>query len=70
MSNSLKKILLFAGYFLAFLTPIIGIIAGLILFLTSANDEFYRKHGKWIMIIGAVVFAIYIAIFAIMRILI
>ncbi|WP_407453668.1 DUF4870 domain-containing protein [Methanobrevibacter sp.] len=51
------KILVIIGYILAILIPLIGIIYGLILYFVKGDDEYIKKHAKYIIIVGVIIWA-------------
>lgn len=51
------KILVIIGYILAILFPLIGIIYGLILYFVKGDDEYIKKHAKYIIILGVIIWA-------------
>ena len=58
------KILAIIGYILAILFPLIGVIYGLILFFAKGDDEYVKKHAKYIIIVGVVMMIISIIVVA------
>lgn len=46
------------GYILAILIPIIGIIYGLVVYFLLGDNPDLKKHGKYIIIVGIVIFII------------
>ena len=56
------KIIAIIGYILTILLPVIGIIYGTILFFVKGDDEYIRKHAKYIIIIGAIFLALRISL--------
>ena len=53
-----ETILAIAGYIIAIFFPLIGVIYGLMLYFTKGDDEYLKKHGKYIIIVGVVVMII------------
>ena len=49
-----ETIIAIIGYILAVLFPIIGVIFGLLLYLTKGDDEYIKKHAKYIIIVGII----------------
>lgn len=49
-----ETILAIVGYILAILFPLIGVIYGLILYFAKGDDEYIKKHAKYIIIVGVV----------------
>ena len=63
MVETTDKIIVIVGYLLAILIPILGLIAGVILYFVKKEDPFYQKHAKYIIIVAVVVWALsYIAL--------
>lgn len=52
-----KTILAIIGYILAVLIPFIGLIYGLILYFTKGDDEYLKKHAKYIIIVAVILWA-------------
>ena len=52
------KILAIIGYILAICFPLIGIIYGLILYFVKGDDAYIKKHAKYIIIVGLVMFCL------------
>ena len=50
------KIAVIAGYVLAILIPLFGFIVGI--YLLTRNSQNARKHGKYVMIVAAVLWII------------
>jgi uncharacterized membrane protein YvbJ len=50
------KIAVIAGYVLAILLPLFGFIVGI--YLLTRNSQNARKHGKYVMIVAAVLWII------------
>ena len=59
------KILVIIGYVLAILFPLIGIIYGLILYFAKGDDEYIKKHAKYIIIIGLIIWAFSLILMAV-----
>ena len=55
MAETIDKIIVIVGYLLAILIPILGLIAGIVLYFVKKEDPFYQKHAKYIMILAVVV---------------
>lgn len=49
-----NKILVIIGYILAILFSFIGLIYGLVLYFAKGDDEYLKKHAKYIIIIAVV----------------
>ena len=58
MVETTDKIIVIVGYLLAVFIPILGIIAGAILYFVKKEDPFYQKHAKYIIIVAIVVWAL------------
>ena len=58
MVETTDKIIVIVGYLLAILIPILGLIAGVILYFVKKEDPFYQKHAKFIIIVAIVVWAL------------
>ena len=46
------------GYIIAFISPLIGLAYGLVLFYTKRDDAFYNKHAKYIMFFAVIMFIV------------
>ena len=55
MAETIDKIIVIVGYLLAIFIPILGLIAGVILYFVKKEDPFYQKHAKYIIIVAIVV---------------
>ena len=55
MVETTDKIIVIVGYLLAILIPILGLIAGVILYFVKKEDPFYQKHAKYIIIVAIAV---------------
>ena len=58
MVETMDKIIVIVGYLLAIFVPILGLIAGVILYFVKKEDPFYQKHAKYIIIVAIVVWAL------------
>ena len=58
MVETMDKIIVIIGYLLAIFVPILGLIAGVILYFVKKEDPFYQKHAKYIIIVAIVVWAL------------
>ncbi|WP_405323520.1 DUF4870 domain-containing protein [Methanobrevibacter sp.] len=58
MAETIDKIIVIVGYLLAILIPILGLIAGIVLYFVKKEDPFYQKHAKYIMILAVVVWVL------------
>ena len=55
MVETMDKIIVIVGYLLAIFIPLLGLIAGVILYFVKKEDPFYQKHAKYIIIVAIVV---------------
>ena len=55
MAETMDKIIVIIGYLLAIFIPILGLIAGIVLYFVKKEDPFYQKHAKYIIIVAIVV---------------
>ncbi len=55
-------IIVIIGYILAILVPLIGVIYGLVFYFVKGEDEYIKKHAKYIMIVGVVMIIISIIV--------
>ena len=55
MAETMDKIIVIVGYLLAIFIPILGLIAGIVLYFVKKEDPFYLKHAKYIIIVAIVV---------------
>lgn len=58
MKNEGNIIVPIIGYVIALIIPIIGLVYGAALFYLKDDNEFYRKHGRFIIYFSIVVFVI------------
>lgn len=58
MAETMDKIIVIIGYLLAIFIPILGLIAGIVLYFVKKEDPFYQKHAKYIIIVSIVVWAL------------
>ena len=58
MVETIDKVIVIVGYLLAILIPILGLIAGVVLYFVKKEDPFYQKHAKYIIIVAIVVWAL------------
>lgn len=63
-----EKILAIIGYILAILLPLIGVIYGLVLYFVKGDDEYVKKHAKYIIIVGVVMIIISIILVSVLGI--
>ena len=55
MVETTDKIIVIVGYLLAIFIPLLGLIAGVILYFVKKEDPFYQKHAKYIIIVAIAV---------------
>ena len=58
MAETKELIIAIVGYIIAFLSPILGIIAGVIIYFTQKENPFLNKHVKYIIIFAILVWII------------
>ena len=58
MDNEGTKIIPIIGYVIAFLSPILGLIYGAILFFYKKDVPLYRKHGRYIIYFAIAMFIV------------
>ena len=58
MAETMDKIIVIVGYLLAIFIPILGLIAGIVLYFVKKEDPFYQKHAKYIIIVAIVVWVL------------
>nr|WP_294999123.1 DUF4870 domain-containing protein [uncultured Methanobrevibacter sp.] len=58
MAETKELIIAIIGYLLAIISPIIGIIAGIIIHFTQKENPFLNKHGKYIIIVAVAMWVI------------
>ena len=58
MAETKELIIAIVGYIIEFLSPILGIIAGVIIYFTQKENPFLNKHGKYIIIFAILVWII------------
>ncbi|MFM5883173.1 MULTISPECIES: DUF4870 domain-containing protein [Methanobrevibacter] len=58
MAETTDKVIVIVGYLLAIFIPILGLIAGIVLYFVKKEDPFYQKHAKYIIIVSIVVWAL------------
>ncbi|WP_405298123.1 DUF4870 domain-containing protein [Methanobrevibacter sp.] len=63
-----RTIIAIIGYILAILFPLIGVIYGLILYFVKGDDEYIKKHAKYIIIVGVIMMIISIVLAMVMGI--
>ena len=63
-----EKILAIIGYILAILFPLIGVIYGLVLYFVKGDDEYIKKHAKYIIIVGVLMMVISIILVSVLGI--
>ena len=63
-----EKILAIIGYILAILLPLVGVIYGLVLYFVKGDDEYIKKHAKYIIIVGVLMMVISIILVSVLGI--
>ena len=63
MAETMDKIIVIVGYLLAIFIPLLGLIAGIVLYFVKKEDPFYQKHAKYIMIVAVVVWILGIILY-------
>ena len=58
MAETKEWIIAIVGYILALVSPILGLIAGAIIYFTQKENPFLSKHGKYIIIVVVAVWII------------
>ncbi|WP_406534845.1 hypothetical protein [Methanobrevibacter sp.] len=58
MDNEGTKIIPIIGYVIAFLSPLLGLIYGAILFFYKKDVPLYRKHGRYIIYFAIAMFIV------------
>lgn len=58
MAETKELAIAIVGYILAILSPILGLIAGAIIYFTQKENPFLSKHAKYIVIVAVVVWII------------
>lgn len=58
MAETKELIIAIIGYILAIVSPLLGIIAGAIIYFTQKENPFFNKHGKYIIIVAIAVWII------------
>ena len=58
MAETIDKVIVIVGYLLAIFIPLLGLIAGVVLYFVKKEDPFYQKHAKYIIIASIVVWAL------------
>lgn len=59
-----ETIIAIIGYILAIVFPLVGVIYGLILYFVKGDDEYLKKHAKYIIIVGVAMMIISIILMA------
>ena len=59
-----RTVLAILGYILAVFFPIVGLIYGLVLYFVKGDDEYIKKHAKYMIIIAVIMLIIDIIIVA------
>ena len=58
MAETIDKIIVIVGSLLDILIPILGLIAGIVLYFVKKEDTFYQKHAKYIIIVAIAIWII------------
>ncbi len=58
MAETKDIIIAIVGYILGFISPIIGIIAGIIIYFTQKENPFLKKQGLYIIVFAIIVWII------------
>ena len=58
MAETKELIIAIVGYVLALISPLLGVIAGAIIYFTQKENPFLSKHGKYIIIVAVTVWII------------
>ncbi len=58
MAETKELIIAIVGYIIAFVSPILGVIAGVIIYFTQKENPFLNKHGKYIIIFAIIIWII------------
>lgn len=58
MAETKELIIAIIGYILAIVSPLLGIIAGAIIYFTQKENPFFSKHGKYIIIVAIIAWII------------
>lgn len=53
-----ELIIAIIGYVLAIVSPLLGVIAGAIIYFTQKENPFLAKHGKYIIIVAVAIWII------------
>ena len=64
MVETMDKIIVIVGYLLAIFIPLLGLIAGIVLYFVKKEDPFYQKHAKYIMILAVAVWILGMIIYS------
>ena len=58
LAETKELIIAIIGYNLALISPLLGVIAGAIIYFTQKENPFLSKHGKYIIIVAVAVWII------------
>ena len=58
MAETKELIIAIIGYILAIVSPLLGVIAGAIIYFTQKENPFLARHGKYIIIVAVIVWVI------------
>lgn len=64
MAETKEIIIAVIGYIIALISPILGIIAGAIIFFTQMDNPFFNRHGKLIIVVAIAAWLLGIALVA------
>lgn len=62
MAETKELIIAIIGYILAIVSPLLGVIAGAIIYFTQKENPFLSRHGKYIIIVAVIVWVIGIVV--------
>ena len=52
MAETKEILVALVGYIIALISPLLGIIAGALIYFTQKENPFFNKHGKFIIIVA------------------
>ena len=58
MAETKELIIAIVGYVIAVISPLLGLIAGAVIFFTQKENPFLNKHGKYIMVFAVIIWII------------
>lgn len=62
MAETKELIIAIIGYILAIVSPLLGVIAGAIIYFTQKENPFLSRHSKYIIIVAVIVWVIGIVV--------